>query len=83
IEKEFSNHMITTVTTTTITSLVATASLAAIIVVSLLAILISKEIIGGKGDKAARLGTAVNVAIVPLLLVFVVTTFMRVVEALG
>jgi hypothetical protein len=75
--------MITTVTTTTVTSLAVAASLAILVVVALLAMLLSKEIIGGTSEAAQRLNRALNVAIVPLALVFAVTVVVKVAELLG
>lgn len=77
--------MITTVTTTTTTTVttVAAASLALIAILTLLALLIQKEIIGGlAGERARRLSRALNVAIVPLLVVFITTVVFKVAEVL-
>ena len=76
--------MITTVTatTTTVTG-VAAATLALIAILSMLALLIQKEIIGGgDGPRSRRLNRALNIAIVPLLLVFISTLIFKVAEAL-
>jgi len=75
--------MITTITTTTITSLAVAASLALLIVVALLAILVTKEIIGGTSSQARRFSKALNVAVVPLGIVFAMTVAMKLVELLG
>lgn len=75
--------MITTATTTTVTSLAVATSLALLIVVALLGMLISKEIIGGKGEIAQRFSKALDIAIVPLALVFGVTVAMKLAELLG
>lgn len=72
--------MITTVTTTTTTATtVAAASLALIAILALLGLLIQKEIISGlKGAQARRLSQALNIAIVPLVIVFLTTIALRV-----
>ena len=76
--------MITTVTTTTTTvTTVAAASLALIAILTMLALLIQKEIIGGlNGERARRLSRALNVAIVPLVIVFVVTVGFKIADVL-
>lgn len=77
--------MITTVTTTTTTVMTtaAAASLALISILTLIALLIQKEIIGGLGStRARRLSRALNIAIVPLALVFVVTMAFKVADVL-
>jgi hypothetical protein len=77
--------MITTVTTTTTTTVttVAAASLALIAILTLLALLIQKEIIGGlTGERARRLSRALNIAIVPLLVVFITTVVFKAAEVL-
>jgi hypothetical protein len=77
--------MITTVTTTTTTAItsMAAASLTLIVVLTLIAALVQKEIIGGlAGDRAKRLTRALNVAILPLVVVFVATVAVRIAETL-
>ena len=76
--------MITTVTTTTTTvTTVAAASLALIAILTMLALLIQKEIIGGlKGPRARRLSRALNVAIIPLVIVFLATAAYKIVDVL-
>jgi hypothetical protein len=77
--------MITTVTTTTTTVLTtaAAASLALTAILTLIALLIQKEIISGlTGDRARRLSRALNIAIVPLIVVFVVTMAFKVADVL-
>lgn len=77
--------MITTVTTTTTTivSTVAVASLALIAILTLMSLLIQKEVIGGlTGMRARQWGRVLNIAIVPLLFVFLATVFVRVVDVL-
>lgn len=74
--------MITTVTVTTVSALAAT-SLALIAILTLLIVLINKEIIGGSNnEKAQRLGKSLNIAIVPLMVVFAMTAAMQVLAAL-
>ncbi|HWQ14137.1 MAG TPA: hypothetical protein VNL77_15165 [Roseiflexaceae bacterium] len=77
--------MITTVTTTTTTAItsMAAASLTLIVVLTLIAVLVQKEIIGGlAGERARRVARALNIAILPLAVVFVATVAVRVVETL-
>jgi len=76
--------MITTVTTTTTTALMSTASLGLVAIGTLLILLIKKEIaLASEQEWSGRVSQAVNVAIVPLLLVFGMTVITRVVGALG
>jgi hypothetical protein len=77
--------MITTVTTTTTTAItsMAAASLTLIVVLTLLAVLVQKELIAGLvGDRARRLRRALNIAILPLAVVFVATVAVRVADLL-
>ncbi|MBK9944782.1 MAG: hypothetical protein IPP13_24570 [Kouleothrix sp.] len=77
--------MITTVTTTTTTVMTTTAaaSLALIAILTLIAMLIQKEIISGlSGPRAQQLSRALNIAILPLILVFVVTVAFKVADVL-
>ncbi len=77
--------MITTVTTTTTTvvTTAAAASLALIALLTLIALLIQKEIIGSlSGPRAQRISRALNIAIVPLVLVFVVTVAFKIADVL-
>jgi hypothetical protein len=77
--------MITTVTTTTTVALTtaAAASLSLIVILTLIALLIQKELIGGLESKRARqLSRALNIAIVPLIVVFVATVVIKVVDVL-
>jgi hypothetical protein len=76
--------MITTVTTTTTALSMATAaSLTLIVFITLVALLIKKELIGGlKDSRAARLSHALNVAIVPLTVVFLTSVVFRVADTL-
>lgn len=76
--------MITTVTTTTVTSFAVAASLALVVIVGLLAILVSKEVIGDrKSERVQRIGEALNVAVIPLAIVFGVTVLVKVLEVIG
>jgi hypothetical protein len=77
--------MITTVTTTTTTvvTTAAAASLALIAILTLIALLIQKEIIGGLDSaRAQRISRALNIAIVPLVLVFVATVAFKIADVL-
>ena len=77
--------MITTVTTTTTTVVTpaAAASLALIAILTLILLLIQKEIIGSLNSaRAQRLSRALNIAIVPLVLVFVITVAFKVADVL-
>jgi hypothetical protein len=80
--------MISTVTTTTVTT-VTTASVAVIAglsllaVVTLLGVLISKEVVSISQESRFRtLGRALNVAIVPLLLAFLLIAVVQVFNVL-
>jgi hypothetical protein len=78
--------MITTVTTTTVTTVttITAASLALFAVLTLLVLLVNKELISSSASqKAMQFSKALNVAVVPLLLVFVMTVGMKLVDALG
>jgi len=75
--------MITTITATSATSTVATASLALIAILTLLMLLIQKEIISGlDGASARHLGRALNIAIVPLIVVCITIMAFRMVDFL-
>lgn len=73
--------MITTVTTATTTavSTVGAASLSLVAICTVLLLLLNKEmILISKRDWAVRLSKTLNIAIVPLLIVFVATIVMQV-----
>lgn len=73
--------MITTVTTTTVTTLGAAGSLGLIAVVALLLLLVNKEIISNSSnEKVQRLSKSINVALVPLMLVFAMTATIKLAE---
>ena len=77
--------MITTVTTTTTSVLTtaAAASLALIAILTLILLLIQKEIFGGRNERRAqRLSRTLNVAIVPLVIIFVLTVAFKVADVL-
>jgi hypothetical protein len=77
--------MITTVTTTTTVALTTTAaaSLTLIVILTLIGLLIQKELIGGlESGRAQRLARALNIAIVPLVVVFVASVAMKIADAL-
>jgi len=76
--------MITTATTATtaITTMTA-ASLTLIVILALIALLVNKELLGGlKGERVKQLSRALNVAIIPLLVVFVTSVIFRVADTL-
>lgn len=81
--------MVTTVTTTTVTTVttMTAASLALIAVLTLLLLLIQKEIIGGLDPRwTARthaLSRALNIAILPLAIVFLVSCVVNVLDVLS
>jgi hypothetical protein len=78
--------MITTVTTTTTTAILNTAvatSLALTAILALIGLLIQKELIGGlQGDRAKRLSRVLNIAIVPLAIIFFVTIAVKLADML-
>lgn len=74
--------MITTVTTTTVSALTAT-SLVLIAILTLLIVLINKEIIGGSNsEKAQRFSKSLNIAVIPLFMVFMMGAAMQIFGAL-
>ena len=76
--------MITTVTTTTTASLSTGASIALVALVTLIVLLVNKEIVlTSEAAWAKRLGTALNVGIVPLLMAFAATALMRLASLLA
>jgi hypothetical protein len=78
--------MITTVTTATtaILSTAAAATFALIAILGLIGLLVQKEMISGLiGDRAKRLRRALNVAILPLAMVFVATVAFKIADMLG
>ena len=80
--------MISTVTTTTVSTITSTtvvfaASLGLIVILTLLALLIQKELVTAVATPRARaLGRVLNVAIVPLLMAFALIVVVRVAEVL-
>ncbi len=79
--------MISTTTTSTISTITSTGGIAAglglIAVLALVSFLIAKELVGtGENPKLLRLSRFLNVAIVPLLVVFTTIIAARVAEAL-
>jgi len=77
--------MITTVTTTTTVAAttIAAASLALIVVLALLVLLIQREIAGGlEGEHARRMVRALNIAIIPLAIIFVASALIKVSDLL-
>lgn len=78
--------MITTVTTTTTTAVAAVSagSLALVAICTVLLLLINKEIIlSSQSERAVRLNKALNVALVPLLIVFVLTIVIRIAQVIS
>jgi hypothetical protein len=78
--------MISTVTTTTVstvTTLALAGSLALICALTLVVMLIQKELTTAAESRLSRtLGRALNVGIVPLLIAFVLIVVVRVIETL-
>jgi hypothetical protein len=79
--------MISTVTTTTVSTITTAvgiaASLGLMAVLTLIAFLVAKELAGADGrPRLQALGRALNVGIIPLLLVFGAITAAKVVEVL-
>ena len=78
--------MISTVTTTTVstvTSLALAGSLALVCIITLVALLIQKELMTPAEGRLARvLSRALNIGIVPLLITFVLIVAVRMAEAL-
>ena len=76
--------MITTVTTTTTTTLMNVSSLALVGVATLLILLIKKEIIlSSQKQWGVRVAQALNIGIVPLLIVLAMTVMMKFISILG
>ena len=76
--------MITTVTTTTVTSLAQAASFGAIAAVMLIVLLANKQFIATHAsERMLRLSKAVNVVLVPLVLVFAMTAAVKLITALS
>jgi hypothetical protein len=77
--------MVTTVTTTTtaILTTVTAGTLTLIVVLTLISLLVKKEIIGSlTGERSQRLARVLNAAILPLFVVFVATVAARVADVL-
>ncbi len=75
--------IVTTTTTTTVVTLGHAAMFGAIGVISLIALLIAKELLSASGNKkAVLLGNATSVAILPLLFAFLTIVAIAVVGAL-
>ena len=74
---------VTTATVATVTTVALAGSLALIGIFTLLALLIQKELVTSvRGRFARALGRALNIGIVPLLIVFVLVVAVKVVDAL-
>jgi hypothetical protein len=79
--KQRKTTMVSTITTANTTTAVAAASLALIAILTLLALLIQKEIFSGLGgERAGNLSRALNITIVPLIVVFVIMVAFRVLD---
>jgi hypothetical protein len=75
-------YMITTVTTTTaVLSIAMTSSLAGIAIVTVLLGLIQKDVLQGLSTRrATRLSHALNIVLVPLIIVFVGTLIVKLLD---
>ena len=74
---------VTTSTVVTVTTVAIAGSLALIGICTLLALLIQKELTTAADGRFARaLGRALNIGIVPLLIVFALIVAIKVIEAL-
>jgi hypothetical protein len=80
--------LVSTVTTTTVTTVTTAtigiiAELSLVAIVTLLGLLIAKEVVSGSDRRLAKaFGRALNVAVVPLLMGFVLIAAVRVLEVL-
>ena len=75
---------VTTTTVTTVTSVALAASLGLLAIVFLLILLIQKEIFSvSSGYRGQTLSKVLNMAIAPLLLVFIFTTVVKVIQVLN
>ncbi|NLX09219.1 MAG: hypothetical protein GXY36_06150 [Chloroflexi bacterium] len=75
---------VTTATVTTVTTVALATTLSAIAMVTLLALLLQKEIVTfSDSDRAQALNRRLNVAIVPLLMVFVMLVLVKVIQVVG
>lgn len=75
--------MISTVTTSTITTVAIAGSLAVIGILILLALLIQKEVVTSEsGSRFSKLGQALNIGIIPLLIAFVLIVIVKVANVL-
>lgn len=75
--------MVSTVTTSTVTAVALAGSLAVIGILILLALLIQKEVVtSASGSRFTKLGQALNIGILPLLIAFVLIVIAKVAEVL-
>lgn len=75
--------MISTVTTSTVTTVALAGSAALIGIVFLFMLLVQKEVTTSSEDsRMIRLGKALNIAIIPLLIAFAVLAFTKIAEVL-
>ncbi len=76
--------MISTVTTATVSTLTLAGSFAMLGIVMLLGLLVQKEISANSDNKRAkRLAKVLNIAIVPLLIVFALIVASKVIQVLN
>lgn len=75
--------MISIVTTSTVTTVAIAGSLAIIGILILLALLVQKEVVtSASGSRYAKLGQALNIGIIPLLIGFVLIVVVKVADIL-
>ena len=75
---------VTTATVSTVTTVVMAGSLGLVAVVTLLILLIQRElIVVSEGPRAKLLVRALNIAIAPLLMAFVLTMALKVMDIVG
>lgn len=75
--------MVSTITTSTITTVAVAGSLAIIGILILLALLIQKEAVtSASWNRYSKLGQALNIGIIPLLIAFVLIVIVKVADVL-
>jgi hypothetical protein len=81
-----SKAMVSSITTATVSTVTSTAGFAAslglIAVLTLISLLVAKELASASDERWQRFGRGLNVAIVPLLMVFTAIVAAKVVEVL-
>jgi hypothetical protein len=78
--------MVTTITTTTTLTVttVAAAAFAIIAIVTFIVVMVQKEITSElEGVRAKRLSQALNIALVPMLVIFFTIFFAKIIDALN